>query len=58
MPRTNPLTFRIKEKEKQLLQDAASKIGTNRNAFIRLAVHKYINQLVDEGKLPSEFALF
>jgi uncharacterized protein (DUF1778 family) len=58
MPRTNPLTFRIKEKEKQLLQDAANKIGTNRNAFIRLAVHKYINQLVDEGKLPSEFALF
>ena len=55
MPRTSPLSFRIKEEEKQLLQDAANKLGTNRHAFIRFAVHKYINQLVDEGELPASF---
>lgn len=55
MPRTSPLSFRVKEEEKQLLQDAANKIGTNRHAFIRLAVHKYINQLIDQGELPASF---
>lgn len=55
MPRTSPLSFRVKQEEKQILQDVANKIGTNRNAFIRLAVHKYINQLVDQGELPASF---
>lgn len=56
--RPHPLSLRLKEEEKQLLQQAADKVGMTRNAFIRLAAWKHVNQLVTEGKLPSEFARF
>lgn len=56
--RPHPLSLRLKEEEKQLLQEAANKIGMSRNAFIRLAAWMHVNQLVIEGKLPPEFARF
>lgn len=57
-PRVNPLTVRLKDGEKQLIQDAADKLGMTRNAFVRFATWMYVNKLVIEGKLPSKFARF
>ena len=51
-----PLTFRAKEEEKQLLQDAANKTNMTRSSFIRFAIHKYIDQLIAKGELPPNFA--
>ena len=51
----SPLTFRVKEEEKQLLQEAANKINMTRSSFIRFAIHKYMDQLIAKGDLPSSF---
>jgi uncharacterized protein (DUF1778 family) len=51
----SPLTFRVKEEEKQLLQEAANKTNMTRSSFIRFAIHKYMDQLIAKGDLPPSF---
>ena len=42
----NPLTFRASTKEKQLLQDAAKRLGTTRGALVRSAALALADELL------------
>jgi uncharacterized protein (DUF1778 family) len=51
LPRSHPLTVRMTEEEKLVLQEAAKNLGMSRNAFIRLAALNWVDQLLSQDSL-------